>query len=140
MERKHISFILSILTILALASVSVCAVNLYYEMPMNVTIQKTASVNLYVGGNPWTNNTSVGWNTMAPGETETKSLEVKNTGNLAVQITATPSGLPSGWDLTYSRNGSIVQPDQWLNGTLTLTTASDSPEASYFWVLGIQAS
>ena len=140
MKRKTVSFIITLLICVALCSLVLSAVNLYYEMPMNATIEEVASVGFYIDNSAWTNNTDVGWGTLAPGDSDTKNFTVENTGNIACQIIMYVTGLPSGWDLTYSRNGSTVMAGNWLNGTLTLTTASTSGSASYYWTASINVS
>lgn len=136
MQRKTISFVLSILTMLAVVTVVIGAVNLYYEMPMSATIQENPEVMMYLGTSQWTNETDVGWGTLMAGSQTTKTFNVLNTGNVALQVIATVSGLPQDWDLVYSRNGSTIQPGVWLNGTLSLTTSSMAENGTHQWTLG----
>lgn len=140
MKKKTISFIITVLISLALCSLVFSAINLYYQMPMDATVQENVSFSFYVDNATWTNNTAVTWGTVTPGESYLKSFEVHNTGNVPVQIIMYVSGLPSGWDLTYSRNGSSVMADNWMNGTMTLLVSGSAAEASYYWTTTIYAS
>lgn len=140
MKKKTISFIITVLISIALCSLVFSAINLYYQMPMDATVQENVSFSFYVDNATWTNNTAVTWGTVTPSESYLKSFEVHNTGNVPVQIIMYVSGLPSGWDLTYSRNGSSVMADNWMNGTMTLLVSGSAAEASYYWTTTIYAS
>lgn len=140
LNKKTVSILLSIVIVVAAASAALAALNLYYQMPMDATVQETVSFSFYVDNATWTNNTAVTWGTVTPGESYLKSFDVHNTGNVPVQIIMYLSGLPSGWDLTYSRNGSSVMADNWMNGTITLLVSGSAAEASYYWTTTIYAS
>lgn len=125
-----------LLTLLIVAfgfSTVIGAVNLYYIMPMNVTVEESASLSFYIEGAAWINNTDVTFGTQAPGSVNPMDFDVKNTGNVAAQVIFYVSGLPSTFDITYSRNGSVVQPGNWLNGTITLTLPGTVTPASYYF-------
>lgn len=140
MKKKTISFIITVLISLALCSLVFSAINLYYEMPMNATVEETVSLAFYVENVTWLNNTDVGWGTVTPGSSYQKAFDVHNTGTATIQIIMSVSGLPSGWDLIYSRNGVTVTGGNWLNGTITLSVSPTSPSASYYWTASINVS
>ncbi|RLC33575.1 hypothetical protein DRH14_04645 [Candidatus Shapirobacteria bacterium] len=139
MNRKVI-YLLSAVTIASLVSAVLAAVSLLYEMPMTATVTETASLNLYVDGSAWTNGTVIDWGTVEAGKTYTKSLDIKNTGNVAVQVWITVEGLPTGWSLSYDQQNSIVQPGSWLNGTLTLTVPEGAASTTYSWTAYLHVS
>jgi len=126
--------------IASLVSAVLAAVSLLYEMPMTATVTETASLNLYVDGSIWTNGTTIDWGSLEAGKTYTKSLDIKNTGNVALQVWITVEGLPDGWSLSYDQQNSIVQPGQWLNGTLTLTVSEAAGIGDYTWTAYLHAS
>ena len=71
---------------------------LVYKMPMKAKIP--ISVETYVEGQAWTNNTAVDWGNVTPGQTYTKTLDIHNTGTATITVTFLVSNLPSGWSLT----------------------------------------
>jgi len=133
MEKRKALLVLALCIIIATASAVLAAVTLYYSMPMSASIKETASIETYIDGAPVTNDTEVPWGMLEPGEIKQKTIEIKNTGNTILRITFSPVDLPMGWDLTYDRNGSLVNPSAWLNGTLTLTVPESVSVANYYW-------
>jgi len=139
MKRKTISFALTLCIIIATCSLVFSVVHLYFEMPMSATIPEKGSLQFYVNGTSWANGTEVEWNPN-PGSTDVKTLDIYNNGNVALQITLTLSGLPSNWDLTYNKNGTVLNPNNWLNGTMTLTVPSNVLPATYYWDAYVHAT
>jgi len=139
-KKKTVSFIITVLISIAVCSLVFSAVSLYYTMPMNATVEENVSLAFYVENVTWLNNTDVAWGTVTPGSSYQKTFDVHNTGTATTQIIMYMSGLPSGWDLTYNRNGTTVAGGNWLNGTMTLSVSPTSSSASYYWTCTIYVS
>jgi len=138
--NRKVVYLLSAVLTASLVSAVLAAVTLLYEMPMTATVTETANLNFYVDGITWTNSTAINWGTLEAGKTYTKSLDIKNTGNIPLQVWITVQGLPAGWSLSYDQQNSIVQPGNWLNGTLTLTVPESAANGTYSWTTYIHAS
>jgi len=138
--NRKVVYLLSAVLIASLVSAVLAAISLLYEMPMTATVTETASLNFYVDGSIWSNGTAIDWGTLEAGKTYMKSLDIKNTGNIPLQVWITVQGLPSGWSLSYDQQNNIVQPGNWLNGTLTLTVPEAAANATYNWTTYIHAS
>lgn len=136
-KKKAVLVALLIGIIIATASAVFAAITLYYNMPMNATVVPSgASLAIYINGTAWTNSTEVGWGQVQSGNTYAKALDIYNDGSQSLQILLITAGIPAGWLLTYSRNGTLIDPSTWLNGTMQLTIATSTP-ASYYWSASI---
>jgi len=140
LDKKKVSLALAIAIIVAFASVAFASITLYYKMPMSATVVKSPSITIYLDNATWINGTDVDWGNFTAGQSKQKSLDIYNTGNVALQITIQNAGVPQDWSLTYTRNGTVVNPLEWLNGTLTLTVASTASLAGYYWDCNIYAT
>jgi len=140
--RKKITAILLIGIIAAAVSTTLAAITLYLNMPMSVQVNPPVIPQLafYVADQPWTNNTEVSWQNQTAGELQQKTFNIYNTGTIAAQVSINTVGMPSAFILTYSENGTTVQPQQWLNGTLTLTIPTDTVEGYYSWAVTVIAA
>jgi len=121
-RSKHVSFILAILIFLAFASIAYALSSLVFDIEVSVTVVEKMEAEVYLDGEKM-NSTTLNiydWGNVEPGSDTSKPLNIFNAGNVAFNVTVTWSGLPSGWTLTYDKQGATVQPGQWLNGTLTL--------------------
>lgn len=132
--------VLSAVFVASLVCAALAAITLLYEMPMTATVVETAALAVYVDGQAWMNGTMVDWGSVEAGKSYVKTLDVKNTGNVAVQVYITVEGLPAGWSLSYDQQNMWVQPGYWLNGTLTLTVSESANTTSYTWTTYIHAS
>ena len=135
-RSKRVSFVLAVLIFLAIASIAYATVTLYYSMPMSATV--SATVEIYVDGEKWSNNTEICWGNVTAGESYNKTLSIRNLGGCNVTVTFTVENLPTGWTLTFTGNNTVVQPSAWLNGTLTLTVPADATSGEYAWNCQLQ--
>jgi hypothetical protein len=72
------------------------------------------------------NATSIDWGVVDPGSSVTRSLYVKNTGNVAVTLSMavqswSPSIAGSYIDVTWDRQGAVLSAGQVVQTTFTLT-------------------
>lgn len=140
MDKKKVSLALTLAIIITFASVAFAAITLYYKMPMSATVVESAKLTMYLDNATWTNGTDVDWGNFTAGESKQKSFDIYNKGNVALQITMQTSGVPQDWSIIYSGNGTVVNPLEWLNGTLTLTVTSEASLATYYWQTNIYAT
>ena len=129
--------ILSALTagiIISLAAVVVASVLLYYTMPMDAEVHPAlnAQLSMYINSTQWTNGTAVSWNVTA-GQTENKTFDLHNDGNVNLQVSMYISGLPPNWTLVFAGNQTTHLPNEWLNSTLALTVSQDAASGHYYW-------
>ena len=91
----------------------------------------TVNVAVY-SDNPCTQNcTSINWGTLHPGTTNTTLLYVKNTGSLPITLSmTTESWAPTNADnyltATWDQEGTVLQADEQVTATLTLTAEPDN--------------
>jgi len=74
--------------------------------------------------------TSIDWGTLEPGDTTTKTIYVKNTGNSQITLSMTTTGWsPSGANgpitVTWNRGGTTLSAGQSTAATLTLSVSSE---------------
>lgn len=131
MGKSKVNLALTLALLLALSSLVYALTSIYYNMPMQANVP--LSVKFYVDGSEWQNNTAVDWGNVTAGQSYTKTFDVHNTGNCNFTVAFYVSNLPAGWSLTYSKNNTAVQPQAWLNGTLTLTVPSSVSSGTKTW-------
>jgi len=73
---------------------------------------------------------SIDWGDIAPGESVTKAIYLKNTGNTEISLSMTadnwnPSIANGPISLTWNKEGSLLNPGGVTSATLTLTTDED---------------
>ena len=135
-RSRRVTFVLAVLIVLAIASIAYAAVTLYYSMPMSATV--SAAVEIYVDGEKWSNNTEICWGNVMAGESYNKTLSIRNLGGCNVTVVFTVENLPTGWALTFTGNNTVVKPQTWLNGTLTLTVPANATSGEYAWNCHLQ--
>ena len=121
-RSKRVSFALAVLIVLAFASIAYALSTLIFDIEVSVTVVEKMEAEVYLDGKKM-NSTTINvydWGNVEPGSDTSKPLNIFNVGNVAFNVTLTYEALPSGWTLTYDKQGATVQPGQWLNGTLTL--------------------
>jgi len=124
--------------VVALVSAVSAVVVLFYNMPMNGTVAEQAELQLYLDGGVYINGTDISWGTLIKGA-NTKSLDIYNSGNVALTVIAFANA-PDDWAMAYSQNSTVVNPSQWLNGTLTLTVPQDVSAGVYYWGFSLSAN
>ena len=139
-RKKTISLILLCLAILAGTITVTCASLLVFHVPMSGTIPPSSNLQAYFDCAFWTNGSEIAYNPLIPGEPSHKPLAIHNTGNTDLQVHFVVIGLPLTWDITYTRNGTIVYPGNWLNGTVTVTPNGQAQPARYTWDAYIKAN
>lgn len=128
---------LAFLTILAFTLAGATIIKEYYY-PQVATVQ-TLTLETYVDTTLWTNGTQISWGDVKAGQTYTKNLTVKNTGDLTCNVTFRTENLPTGLTETWTANGAILTKGAEVTGNLTLTVASDATTGTHNWDSWVQA-
>jgi len=133
---------ITVLILMALLSTAaaVLAIQSYtlYFPHEAVVVPPSPQVKVYVDAQAYANGTKISWNPVEPGKSYTKSLQVENTGNVRVKVTLIVEGLPAGWSLTWTANGSILEVGGKCAGNMTLTVPSGA-SGPYEWHSWIKA-
>ena len=79
---------------------------------------------IYFENTEWANNTAIPWGKVESDTSYYDYLNIKNTGQLNCTVIMSTLGLPVGWAQTWDKNGTELEPDEWANGTITLTTTT----------------
>jgi len=128
-RSRRVSFVLAVLIVLACASIAYAVTSLVYDIQVSVNVVEKVEAEVYLDGKRM-NSTTLNiydWGNVEPGSDTSKPLNIFNAGNMPFNVTLTYEALPSGWTLTYDRQGATVQPGEWLNGTLTLHVYGGEP-------------
>lgn len=97
----------------------------------------TVNVAVY-SDNPCTQNcTSISWGTLHPGTTNTTVVYVKNTGSLPIILSMTaeswaPTNADNYLTATWDQEGTVLQADEQVTATLTLTAEADTGDLTDF--------
>ena len=83
--------------------------------------------------------TGIDWGNISPGDSVTKTIYVKNTGNALITL----SMATDGWmpyiaaeyiSVSWNREGNVLYPEQSVGATLTLSVAPSTEGFSSFYV------
>jgi hypothetical protein len=99
-------------------------------VPSNGTIT-TVNVGVYSDSQCSQNLTAIGWGSLYPGNSTTKTIYLKNTGDLPIALNMTsqswtPASASSVLTLTWDQQNTVLTPDQSIPAILTLTADSDT--------------
>lgn len=132
LTRKKQLLLISAALLLLLNSVAAVS---YYYWRLKVPSEKVISYNaqVFIDGVEWSNGTKLVWD-----GNDTKQLDVLNLGTVPAYVYVTAEGLPTGWNLTWTKNGMQFYPGTWLNGTLTLQHTNEP--GNYTWNMYVKLS
>jgi len=108
-----------------------------YQFPNSATIPEV-EYTIYIDGTEWTGGTLIEWDIIYPGNTYYYNLTVQSLvpSNTTVHVTTT--SLPSGWNLTWSLNATVISPEQTVWDYLNLSIPSDEVADTYTWYMEIK--
>jgi len=80
---------------------------------------------------------NINWGTLSPGESTSQTIYIKNSSNKPIMLYMTienwiPTSANTYMDLTWDKEGTILDPDQVTPSSLTLTTDSDTGSLTDF--------
>lgn len=103
-----------------------------YNMPQSATVPQLG-LTMTVENITWLNNTPINWgNSILPGNTYLKSLNVTNPTTVPIKVYFMIFNLPEGWIETWASNGTTLQPQTFTNNDIQLTVTNASP-STYNW-------
>jgi hypothetical protein len=105
-------------------------------VPSNGTIT-AVNVGVYSDSGCTQNCTSIDWGTIAPGNSTTRTIYVKNTGTIPVTLSMTmgswvPSNASSYLTLSWNRGGTVLIANQSISAVLTLSASSSAGNITSF--------
>ena len=95
------------------------------------------NVGVYSDSGCTQNCTSIDWGTIAPGNTTTRTVYVKNIGTLPITLSMTtgswvPSNANTYISLSWNRGGTVLSVGQSTTATLTLSASSSAGNITSF--------
>ena len=95
------------------------------------------NVGVYSDSGCTQNCTSISWGSIAPGNSTTKTVYVKNTGTIPMTLSMTtaswvPSNANTYISLSWNRGGTVLSVGQSINATLTLSASSNAGNITSF--------
>ena len=83
--------------------------------------------------------TGIDWGNISPGDSVTKTVYVKNTGNAPITLSMTTSswdpGIASEYiTISWNREGTSLNPDQSVSATVTLSVSPSINDVANFYV------
>ena len=104
---------------------------LYY--PNRIVISKSISTEVYINGESWTNDTTIDWGTIDITPINlTKTIAVKNTGSIYIVLKFEANiTQPNFFELSWDYIGQKIAPNDWWNGTLTLSVLQFADNGDY---------
>ncbi len=97
----------------------------------------SVNVGVYSDSGCSQNCTAIDWGALAPGNSTTRTVYVKNTGNLPVTLSMTtanwvPTNANSYLTVTWNRGSTVLTPNQSVLATITLTASSSAGSLTSF--------
>lgn len=130
MNKKAWIVMLLIALIAGVAVASAVQKN-FWTYPQTITIIPTLAV--YLEGTEWANGTQIDWGSQEANATYQYNLDVQNLSNATIRVTMQITGLEADWMETWSVNNTLLEFEEWANGTLTLSIPYGVPEDTYSW-------
>ena len=103
-----------------------------YVFPNTGTIEEVIAT-FYLDMEAWPNGTEIPWGPVAAGESYVfENFTVHNTGNVQVYTYILTPDIPAYLTFDWGGNETILQPDEYVAGALTLLVAEDAPNGENF--------
>ena len=129
--------LLGLISILAIVGLVAAAAVFQYNQTAHVTA--TVAFDFYLDDVITPPDTTIDWGDLEPLHTYEKLMNVTNTGNVPIIITAIISDLPSGWTETWAGNETLLLVGERISAPLILTVPLSDTSASYNWMLTLEA-
>jgi len=101
-----------------------------YYHPETVTV--TTDIHEYLDGEIIVNGTTFDWVEVEAGASYDWNYTIHNVGTITYNVSRVVYGLPGGWSETWTGNNTLLKPQEWLVGNLTLTIPADA-NGTYSW-------
>jgi hypothetical protein len=135
-----ISIIALVLVAVALSATTYGAISVNKSLSTNGSITVTPNLGLYSDSNCTTSLSNIDWGTITPGNNQTRTVYVKNTGTgtaLTLSISASswnPSNANGPIAISWDQGGTRLTPGQSAAAVIKLTSSSSIVDVSYFSV------
>lgn len=128
MQKMTLATVAAIGTIGLLASV--LAVLMATQTFNNTATVKSVGVGVYSDSSCTQKVTSLNWNTLAPGDTKTQTVYVKNEGTTGILLSMTvgnwtPPGAANYMSVTWNRQNSSLSVGSSVSATITLSVSQN---------------
>jgi len=124
---KKFFAVVTLIAIAALAAIAIADTLYTLYFPNTGTIVIKSEFKAYLDGTPLANETTIDWGECEPGYTYYfENFTIVNTGGTPLTVTLEPVNLPSGWQLQWQGNDTILAPSEQVGGWLNLTIPSDA--------------
>jgi hypothetical protein len=105
--------------------------------PTQAPITGTTNLDIYTSADATTKCTSIEWGTIEPGQTISRTIYIKNTGNTAqtLSMSATewnPTAASTVLTLSWNKEATSLASGSIVPATLTLTVAADTGSVTSF--------
>ncbi len=130
-KRAKIILVLAIsISLLATCLIGYALTN--FTFSVNIPVGPNPDFKVYCNGTYHASSFTLDFGpSVNPGDWCNATLDIKNTGNIALSFTVTTDiGLPD-WTIGYSGNMTIASPTNWVNGTLYFYVPVTTPPALY---------
>ena len=135
-----ISIIALILVAVALTATTYGAISVNKSLSTNGSITVTPNLGLYSDSNCTLSLSTIDWGTITPGNNQTRTVYVKNTGtgtSLTLSISASswnPSNANGPITISWDQGGTRLTPGQSTVAVIKLTSSSSIVDVSNFSV------
>lgn len=92
----------------------------------------TVKIEEYLDGAPVANGTQLDWGAVLPNSSNLWNYTIRNVGSVKCTVYRVVSGLPGGWNETWTGNNTLLEPQDWLVGDLNLTVPANA-SGTYNW-------
>jgi hypothetical protein len=138
--KIQLTVVALILVAIALTATTYGAISVNQSLSTNGSITVTPNLGLYSNSGCTTRLSFIDWGTITPGNNQTRTVYVKNTGtgtslNLGISTNSwTPSTANGPITISWDKEGKRIAPGQSTTVVITLTSSSSIVEVTTFSV------
>lgn len=120
-----IVLVASVLTLAVMAAVGTITLTYPFGGTVNNLDLKSE---IKINSVPFVSGSPVDWGIVTSGTTATKTISIKNTGDVPFTVSYSTASLPSGCTVGLSLNGHTLQPNAEETGELSLVVPQGTPD------------
>jgi hypothetical protein len=140
LPKIQLTVVALILVAIALTATTYGAISVNQSLSTNGSITVTPNLALYSNSACTTSLSTIDWGTITPGNNQTRTVYVKNTGtgtSLTLSIstnTWTPTSANGPITISWDKEGTRIAPGQSTTAVITLTSSSSIVDITTFSV------
>jgi hypothetical protein len=140
LPKIQLTVVALILVAIALTATTYGAISVNQSLSTNGSITVTPNLGLYSNSGCTTSLSAIDWGTITPGNNQTRTVYVKNTGtgtSLTLSIstnTWTPTSANGPITISWDKEGTRIAPGQSTTAVITLTSSSSIVDITTFSV------